>query len=106
MSQTSCRDEALNEPASVLVDVSDIFNFFLLGEGEGGVRGAGRGGSTFLKGKSQEGCLQEGEGPRSREGVCGELGNCRGGRGKYFLDERQITHLICARLKYDLYDFF
>ena len=25
---------------------------------------------------------------------------------RYFLDERQITHLICARLKYDLYDFF
>ena len=23
-----------------------------------------------------------------------------------FLDDRQITHLICARLKYDLYDFF
>ena len=22
------------------------------------------------------------------------------------LDERQITHLICARLKYDLNDFF
>ena len=22
------------------------------------------------------------------------------------VDERQITHLICARLKYDLYDFF
>ena len=22
------------------------------------------------------------------------------------LDERQITHLICARLNYDLYDFF
>ena len=22
------------------------------------------------------------------------------------LDERQITHLICARLKYDLYGFF
>ena len=22
------------------------------------------------------------------------------------IDERQITHLICARLKYDLYDFF
>ena len=21
------------------------------------------------------------------------------------IDERQITHLICARLKYDLYDF-
>ena len=22
------------------------------------------------------------------------------------LDDRQITNLICARLKYDLYDFF
>ena len=26
--------------------------------------------------------------------------------GVDFVDERQITHLICARLKYDLYDFF
>ena len=25
--------------------------------------------------------------------------------GRTLLDERQITHLICARLKYDLYDF-
>ena len=23
-----------------------------------------------------------------------------------WIDKRQITHLICARLKYDLYDFF
>ena len=30
-----------------LVDVSDFF-FFLLGEGEGGVRGAGKGGVRFL----------------------------------------------------------
>ena len=22
------------------------------------------------------------------------------------LDDRQITHLVCARLKHDLYDFF
>ena len=29
----------------ILVDVSDIFNFFLFGEGEGEVRGAMRGGS-------------------------------------------------------------
>ena len=28
------------------------------------------------------------------------------GEGKATLDERQITHLIRARLKYDLYDFF
>ena len=33
----------------ILVDVSDISNFFLLGKGEGGVRGAGRGrGSMFM----------------------------------------------------------
>ena len=32
---------------------------------------------------------------------------CPLGGTKYVsLDERQITHLICARLKYDLYDFF
>ena len=34
---------------------------------------------------------------------------CRGFGGfqvLFSLDERQITHLICARLKYDLYDFF
>ena len=31
------------KPANNLVDVSDIFYFFLLGEGEGGVQGAGRG---------------------------------------------------------------
>ena len=30
-----------------LVDVSDIFYFFLLGEGEGGVRGAGREGGSI-----------------------------------------------------------
>ena len=32
------------------MDVSDIFNFFLLGVGEGGVRGVGEGGgvSVFL----------------------------------------------------------
>ena len=32
-----------------LVDISDIFNFFLFGDGgkEGGVRGGGRGGAGF-----------------------------------------------------------
>ena len=58
------------------------FLFFLLGEGEGGVRGVGRdGGGRFLL-KSQEGgggVLLEGEGPRGREGVCGGLGNLEGG---------------------------
>ena len=27
-------------------------------------------------------------------------------RGSAKIDERQITHLICTLLKYDLYDFF
>ena len=49
-----------------LVDVSDIFNFFLLGEVEGGVQGAGRGGDRFFlieNARKGAGVLQEGEGP-------------------------------------------
>ena len=47
--------------------------------------------------------------------VCskGAPGNLKGAEKKrtlqkrpFYLDDRQITHLICARLKYDLYDFF
>ena len=68
------------------MDVSDIFYFFLLGEGEGGVRGGGEGGDFrfLLKipgGGSPGGGLQEGEGKRGREGVCGESGNLRRGGG-------------------------
>ena len=56
-----------------LVDVSDIyFLFFWLGEGEGGVRGVGGGGgSIFIENPRRGGVLQEGEGPRGREGLCG-----------------------------------
>ena len=42
----------------------------------------------FLIEKCQEGGLQEGEGPRGREGVCGELGNWGG--GKYFFRGRNV----------------
>ena len=68
-----------------LVEVSDIFYFiFLLGEGEGGVRGARRcGGRFFIKNPRGGGALG-GEGPRGREGVCGELGNFGWGAAKYF----------------------
>ena len=39
-----------------LVDVSDIFYYFLLGEGQGGVRGAGRGGgAVFIENPTREG---------------------------------------------------
>ena len=65
-------------PNVFLVDVSDIFYFFLLGEGEGGVRGArprGRGRFFFLK--SQEG------GGVSRGG--GGAGGCLSRIGEFFL---------------------
>ena len=57
----------------ILVDVSDIFNFFCSGRGIG----------SYWKSQEREG-FQEGEGPRGREGVCGELGNFWGGAGGLF----------------------
>ena len=57
------------------MDVSDIFYFFLLGEGEGGVRGAEVGGGIgffFFEDAKRGGSSRRG---RGREGVCGELGN-------------------------------
>ena len=48
-------DAGVDDKMLTLVDVSDIFYFFLLGGGEGGVRGAGRVGGDFFNGKSQEG---------------------------------------------------
>ena len=67
-----------------LVDVSHFF--FRLGEGEGGVRGDGRGGrgSVFflMKNPGVGGGSPGREGLRGREGVCGELGNLGGGQGE------------------------
>ena len=60
--------------------VSDIFYFFSArGGGRGSPRLPGRGGFSIFYGKSQGGGLQEGKGPRGREGVCGELGILEGG---------------------------
>ena len=58
--------------------------FFLLGEREGGVRGAGMrgGGGRFLIENRRGGGLPGREGLRGREGVCGELGNFLGGGGR------------------------
>ena len=61
-----------------------FFLFFLLGEGEGGIRGAGGGDRFLLKVPGRGGILQEGEGPRRREGVCGKLGNWGGGAKFFF----------------------
>ena len=59
------------------------FLFFLLGGGEGGVQGAGRGGREIFYGKSQEagGVSRVGGGwGGDGSGVCGEFG----GGAKYF----------------------
>ena len=65
------------------VDVSDIFYFFLLGEGEGGVRGARRGvGSVFIENPTRGwGGFQEKEGPR---GCLRRIGDFFGGGGLNF----------------------
>ena len=68
-----------------LVDVSVFFFFFLpFGERERGVRGAGeRGVGLLLKIPAGGGVLQEG--PRGRDGVCGESGTFFwGGGAKFF----------------------
>ena len=62
-------------------DVSDIFDYFLVGEGEGGVRGGGRGIGFFFenprrgKGVSRTGAA-EGPGGRPRR-----IGGFLGGGG-------------------------
>ena len=56
------------------MDVSDIFNFFQLEEGEGEVRGARRRRDRFFLLKIPGGRgVPGGGGPRGREGACGEL---------------------------------
>ena len=69
------------------MDVSDIFFVFLLGGGEGGVRGAGRGrGTIFIENPRRGGGgvsqARGGRGARGREGVCGEFGE--GGLNIFF----------------------
>ena len=63
------------------MDVSDIFNFFLLGEGEGGVRGAGEGGGdrNFIQNPTTGG------GGGSRTGGAEGPGGCLRRIGDFFL---------------------
>ena len=55
------------------------------GKGESEASGGG-GGGKFIENprKGGGGVLQEGEGLRGREGVCGELGNFGGGGANFF----------------------
>ena len=50
-----------------------FFIFFLLGEGEPGVRGLREGGGRFFIENPRKGGVSR-RGSRGREGVCGELG--------------------------------
>ena len=63
-----------------LVDVSDIFYFFLLGGGEGESEEPGMGGGVgfLLEIPRERGGGLPGEGPKGREGVCGGLGGIGG----------------------------
>ena len=71
-----------------MVGVPDIFSFFLLGEGEGGVRGAGSqgGGVNFLLKipGGGGGVLREGEGARAGRVSAVNCG-IAGGGAKHFL---------------------
>ena len=73
----------LQDPLEFLVDVSDIFCFSLLGEGEGGVRGASRGGEPFFIENPRRG----GGFPGGAEGPGGclwRIGEFGGGGAKFF----------------------
>ena len=82
-----------------LVDVSDIFYFSLLGEGEGGVRGAREGGGNFLL-KMPGGGSGFQEGPRGRQGACSESGNLGGGGLNIFFGAETSTKFIDMELQY------
>ena len=58
-----------------------FFLFFCSGGGRGSLRRREGGRGRFFLDNPRRGGLQEGEGPKGREGVCGELGNLRGGGG-------------------------
>ena len=69
-----------------MLDGSDSFTFICSGRGKGEFEAPGEGGDRFLlKLPEGGGFLQEREGPRGEEGVCGELGNLGGGGAEYFL---------------------
>ena len=74
------------------------FLFFLLGGGEGGVRGARKWGeSVFIENPRRRGGVPgEGGGgvTRKRDGVCRELG---GGGAKYFFEAETPTKIISRR---------
>ena len=91
------------------MDVSDIFYFFLLGGGEGGVRGAGRGrGTIFIENPRRGGGFPGGWGPRGEgprgEGPGGCLWGIGGGGAKYFFSGPKFPPRDAWGTNLDLFD--
>ena len=94
VAKTSCyEDKLLHE--QTLVDDSDIFYFFLLGEAEGGVRGGGGGGVDFLLKIPGGGVSRRGgaEGPGGCLQRIWELGG--GGLNIFFRGRNVHQETIC-----------
>ena len=79
----------MQENFGLIFRALDIFYFFSSKRGKG-VRGAGGGGGSLFIENPRRGVLQEGEGPRGQEGVCGELGNGGGGGLIFFFRGRNV----------------
>ena len=81
-------------PMPFLVDVSDIFYFFLVGEGEGGVWGASVWGSRFLLLKIPDGWgggVPEGGEAEGPGGCLQRIGEFLGADAKYFFFEAKTS---------------
>ena len=80
------------------MDVSDIFYFFLLGEGKGGSEAPGGGGGdgTSLKIPGGGGVREGAGGRQAWEGVCGELGG--GGLDIFFGAEMPTKNYTCTAI--------
>ena len=84
------------------MDVSDIFYFFLIRGGEGGVQGhrEGRGGRFFIENPRRGGLVGEGgRGGEGREGVCREFGE--GGGLNIFFRGRNARQGQVFHAQYD-----
>ena len=75
-------------------DVSDIFYFFLLGEGEGGVRGAGRGGGVGFLLRVPGGGAFQGEGAKGPGGCLRRIGELGGGGLNIFFGGRNVLQAM------------
>ena len=76
------------------MDVSDIFNFFLLDGGEGGVRGDREGGLFFIENAKKGGVSKGGEGEGAWRVSAGNFGGGGGGCNIFFFGAEMSTKLL------------